>query len=55
VRDGAKAVEGIPVRWVAADVPHGVALWLTHLGGSAKQTAPMLTWLAERGLLAVSI
>src|SRR5207248_8038184 len=33
---------------------HGVALWLTHLGGSAEQTAPMLTRLAERGLLAVS-
>ena len=54
MRDGLDAVEGIPVQWVAADAPHGVALWLTHLGGSAEQTAPMLTRLAERGLLAVS-
>jgi uncharacterized protein len=54
VRDGLEAVEGIPVQWVAADAPDGVALWLTHLGGSAAQTAPMLTRLAERGLLAVS-
>jgi uncharacterized protein len=23
VRDGVEAVEGIPVQWVAADVPHG--------------------------------
>jgi uncharacterized protein len=54
VRDGVEAVEGIPVQWVAADVPQGVALWLTHLGGSAEQTAPMLVRLAERGLLAIS-
>jgi alpha-beta hydrolase superfamily lysophospholipase len=54
VRDGVEAVEGIPVQWVAADVPQGVALWLTHLGGSAEQTAPMLTRLAKRGLLAIS-
>jgi hypothetical protein len=45
---GVEAVEGIPVRWVAADAPQGVALWLTHLGGSAGQTAPMLARLAER-------
>src|SRR2546421_6401398 len=54
MRDGLDAVEGIPVQWVAADAPHGVALWLTHLGGSAEQTEPMLTRLADRGLLAVS-
>lgn len=54
MRDGVEAVAGIPVQWVAADVPQGVALWLTHLGGSAEQTAPMLTRLAERGLLAIS-
>jgi hypothetical protein len=54
VRDGVEAVEGIPLQWVAADVPQGVALWLTHLGGSTEQTAPMLTRLAERVLLAVS-
>src|SRR5437763_1033432 len=54
MRDGLETVEGIPVQWVAADAPRGVALWLTHLGGSAEQAAPMLTRLAERGLLAVS-
>jgi fermentation-respiration switch protein FrsA (DUF1100 family) len=54
VRDGVEAVEGIPVQWVAADVRHGVAPWLTHLGCTEEQTAPMLTRLAERGLLAVS-
>jgi len=47
-------VDGIPVRWAAGDAPYGVALWLTHLGGSAEQTQPMLTQLADRGLLAVS-
>jgi alpha-beta hydrolase superfamily lysophospholipase len=47
-------VDGIPVRWSAADGPTGVALWLTHLGGSAEQTDSMLTQLAEHGLLAVS-
>ena len=47
-------VDGIPVRWVSADAPAGVALWLTHLGGSAEQAEPMLTRLASRGLLAVS-
>jgi alpha-beta hydrolase superfamily lysophospholipase len=54
MRDGVEAVEGIPVRWVAPNAPQGVALWLTHLSGSTEQTAPMLTRLAERGLLAVS-
>jgi hypothetical protein len=42
------------VRWVAPDTPQGVALWLTHLGGSAEQTAPMLARLGERELLAAS-
>jgi hypothetical protein len=42
------------VRWVAPDTPQGVALWLTHLGGSAEQTAPMLARLSERELLAAS-
>jgi len=54
MRDGVETVEGIPVRWVAPDAPHGVAVWLTHLGGSTEQTAPMLTRLAERDMLAVS-
>jgi alpha-beta hydrolase superfamily lysophospholipase len=53
-RDGVEIVEGIPVRWVAPEAPHGVALWLTHLGGSTEQTAPALKQLAERGMLAVS-
>jgi hypothetical protein len=52
--DGVEAVEGIPVRWVAADAPQGVALWPTHLGGSAEQPAPMLARQAERELLAAS-
>jgi hypothetical protein len=52
--DGASQVDGIPMRWAAADAPVGVALWLTHLGGSAEQTLPMLTQLASRGLLAIS-
>jgi alpha-beta hydrolase superfamily lysophospholipase len=47
-------VDGIPVRWVTADAPVGVGLWLTHLGGSAEEAEPMLTRLADRGLLAVS-
>jgi len=47
-------VDGIPVRLVTADAPVGVALWLTHLGGSAESAEPMLTRLADRGLLAVS-
>jgi hypothetical protein len=42
------------VPWVAPDTPQGVALWLTHLGGSAEQTAPMLARLSERELLAAS-
>jgi hypothetical protein len=27
MEDGVEAVEGIPVWWVAADAPQGVALW----------------------------
>jgi hypothetical protein len=42
------------MRWAAADAPVGVGLWLTHLGGSAKQTLPMLTQLASRDLLSVT-
>jgi dienelactone hydrolase len=52
---GSDEVEGIPVRWVAPrESPSGVALWLTHLGGSTEQAEPMLARLAERGLVAVS-
>jgi uncharacterized protein len=47
-------VDGIPVRWVTGDAPVGVALWLTHLGGSSEAEEPMLSRLADRGLLAVS-
>lgn len=47
-------VDGIPVCWAAPDAPVGMALWLTHLGGSADQTRPMLARLAGRGLLALS-
>jgi alpha-beta hydrolase superfamily lysophospholipase len=52
---GSDEVEGIPVRWVAPrESASGVALWLTHLGGSTEQAEPMLIRLAERGLVAVS-
>ena len=52
---GSDEVEGIPVRWVApGESASGVALWLTHLGGSTEQAEPMLVRLAERGLVAVS-
>jgi uncharacterized protein len=48
-------IDGIPVVWLLPDSrPRGAALWLTHLGGSTAQTIPMLTRLADRGLLAVS-
>lgn len=48
-------VEGIPVVWQAPERrPVGVALWLTHLGGSAERTLPMLSRLAGTGFLAVS-
>lgn len=49
------SVEGIPVAWVSpAAKPVGVALWLSHLGGSTEQTRPMLQQLAKRGWVAVS-
>jgi len=51
---GAENVDGIPVRWAKPANPGGAALWLTHLGGSAEQTEPMLERLAERGVPAVS-
>lgn len=55
IMSGADTVEGIPVRWAAPSTgATGTALWLTYLSGSAEQAAPMLTRLAERGLLAVS-
>ncbi len=54
ITESADEVDGITARWAATDAPDGVALWLTHLGGSAEQTQPMLTQLADRGLLAVS-
>jgi uncharacterized protein len=54
ITTGADTVEGIPVSWAAPSTgARGTALWLTHLGGSAEQAAPMLTRLAQRGLLAV--
>jgi uncharacterized protein len=55
ITSGTDTVEGIPVNWAAPRTgATGTALWLTHLGGSAEQAAPMLTGLAQRGLLAVS-
>ena len=39
---------------VPEEVRGGVALWLTHLGGSAQQTVPMLQRLAAAGRPAVS-
>lgn len=54
MRGGVETIEGIPVQWVAPGAPQGVALWLTHLGGSTEQAALMLARLAERGMLAVS-
>jgi pimeloyl-ACP methyl ester carboxylesterase len=47
-------IDGISVRCAIPDRPVGVALWLPYLTGSADQTEPMLSRLAERGLLAVS-
>jgi hypothetical protein len=36
-----------PVTWVTPESrPRGYALWLTHLGGSTKQTEPMLSRVA---------
>ncbi len=49
------SVDGIPVTYVLPDgPPGGVALWLSHLGGSAAQTVPMLHRLAGFGYAAVS-
>lgn len=48
-------VDGIPVRWrEPAGRPGGVALWLSHLGGSAQRCEPMLQRLATAGFAAVS-
>jgi dienelactone hydrolase len=48
-------VEGIPVvLQEPVGVPIGVALWLTHLGGSTDQTLPMLGRLTAAGFVAVS-
>lgn len=55
IRIEAGSVDGIPVAWASPrGVPVGTALWLSHLGGSTRQTQPMLEKLAERGLVAVS-
>jgi pimeloyl-ACP methyl ester carboxylesterase len=48
-------VEGIPV--LAAVPPghaRGIAVWLSHLGGSAAKTSPELERLADAGWFAVS-
>jgi hypothetical protein len=37
------------VRRVAPDAAQGVALWLTHLGGSAEQTAAPVVEAEQRG------
>src|SRR5919202_1737574 len=48
-------VDGIPVLLVEPERPRNdVVLWLTHLGGSAQQTLPMLERLATAGHPAVS-
>lgn len=48
-------VDGVPVVWRQPPGESvGVALWLTHLGGSTQQTLPMLDRLAEAGFIAVS-
>jgi dienelactone hydrolase len=55
ITTGAETVEGIPVSWAAPTTgATGTALWLTYLSGSTEQAAPMLTRLAQRGVLAVS-
>ena len=48
MRGGVETIEGMPVQWVAPGAARGVALWLTHPGGSTEQAALMLTRLAER-------
>jgi dienelactone hydrolase len=49
-------VDGIPVLLVVPDRTHGreLVLWMSHLGGSAEQTRPMLERLAAAGHPAVS-
>src|SRR5436190_7153359 len=48
-------VDGIPVLLVEAAEPGGdVVLWMSHLGGSAEQTLPMLERFAGAGHPAVS-
>jgi dienelactone hydrolase len=48
-------VDGIPVLLVEASEPGGeVVLWMSHLGGSAEQTLPMLERFAGAGHPAVS-
>jgi dienelactone hydrolase len=48
-------VDGIPVLLVEAEEPGGeVVLWMSHLGGSAEQTLPMLERFAGAGHPAVS-
>jgi len=54
ITEATDEVDGIPLRWAAPEAPNGVALWVTHLGGSADQEQPVLKQLAERGLLAIS-
>jgi hypothetical protein len=50
ITSGTGTVEGIPVSWAAPSTgATGTALWLTYLGGSTEQAAPVLTRLAERG------
>lgn len=51
-----QVVDGIPVLLVRPDGELGgdVVLWMSHLGGSAEQTIPMLERFAAAGHLAVS-
>ena len=47
-------VDGIPVLLVEAAGPGDIVLWMSHLGGSAEQTLPMLERFAAAGHPAVS-
>lgn len=48
-------VDDLSVRYVEPEgQPTGVAMWLSHLGGSAEQTYPMLERLARRGFVAMT-
>jgi uncharacterized protein len=50
-----QVLDGIPVLMLAPDQPRReLVLWLTHLGGSAEQTRPMLERFAAAGHAAVS-